>query len=219
MEREWLIFQASFWPILKAGLLVTLPLSLMALLIGMVIATLTALARLSKSPWLSQPARFYVWLIRGTPLLVQLFIVYFGLPNIGITLDAWVAGVLALSLSFGAYASESIRGALLSVPQGQVEAALSLGMSKKQVFFCTVLPQAVRIAVPPLMGNFIGLFKQTSLVSTVTIMDMMFTAQRYVSVYFETLLIYLELAVLYLIFTSIFTQIQARIEAYYSRFV
>ena len=219
MEREWLIFQASFWPILKAGLLVTLPLSLMALLIGMVIATLTALARLSKSPWLSQPARFYVWLIRGTPLLVQLFIVYFGLPNIGITLDAWVAGVLALSLSFGAYASESIRGALLSVPQGQVEAALSLGMSKKQVFFCTVLPQAIRIAVPPLMGNFIGLFKQTSLVSTVTIMDMMFTAQRYVSVYFETLLIYLELAVLYLIFTSIFTQIQARIEAYYSRFV
>ena len=219
MEREWLIFQASFWPILKAGLLVTLPLSLMALLIGMVIATLTALARLSKSPLLSQPARFYVWLIRGTPLLVQLFIVYFGLPNIGITLDAWVAGVLALSLSFGAYASESIRGALLSVPQGQVEAALSLGMSKKQVFFRTVLPQAVRIAVPPLMGNFIGLFKQTSLVSTVTIMDMMFTAQRYVSVYFETLLIYLELAVLYLIFTSIFTQIQARIEAYYSRFV
>ena len=181
MEREWLIFQASFWPILKAGLLVTLPLSLMALLIGMVIATLTALARLSKSPWLSQPARFYVWLIRGTPLLVQLFIVYFGLPNIGITLDAWVAGVLALSLSFGAYASESIRGALLSVPQGQVEAALSLGMSKKQVFLRTVLPQAVRIAVPPLMGNFIGLFKQTSLVSTVTIMDMMFTAQRYVS--------------------------------------
>ena len=126
---------------------------------------------------------------------------------------------MALSLSFGAYASESIRGALLSVPQGQVEAALSLGMSKKQVFFRTVLPQAVRIAVPPLMGNFIGLFKQTSLVSTVTIMDMMFTAQRYVSVYFETLLIYLELAVLYLIFTSIFTQIQARIEAYYSRFV
>ena len=219
MSRELTILSESFWPIFKAAFMVTLPITLAACLLGLVLATLTAVARLSNHSFFNAVAKFYVWIIRGTPLLVQLFIIYFGLPNIGITLDAWVAGVLSLGLSFGAYASESIRGSILSVDSGQVEAAKSLGMSSRQVFTRTIFPQAVRIAVPSLMGNFIALFKQTSLVSTITIMDMMFTAQRYVSVYFETMLIYLEVALIYLFFTSIFSWLQAKTEAHYSRYL
>ena len=204
-----MILQDSFWPIFKAALTVTLPITITASLFGLALATLTAIGRLSHRKWVQQIAAGYVWIIRGTPLLVQLFIVYFGLPNIGIVLDAWI--------SFGAYASESIRGAILSGPTGQIEAAKSLGMTNRQVYQRIIIPQAIRVAVPSLMGNFIALFKQTSLVSTVTIMDMMFTAQRYVSIYFETMLIYIEVALIYLFFTSIFSWLQAKTEAHYSR--
>ncbi len=219
MSREMMIFTESFWPILKAGFVVTIPLALSSFLIGIVIAVFTAVFRLSPNKLLSNLAKFYVWIIRGTPLLVQLFIIYFGLPSIGIVLNEWLAGVIAFSINFAAYASESIRGAILSVPEGQIEAAKSLGMSTQQIFMRTILPQTVRIAVPSLMGNFIGLFKQTSLASTVTILDMMVTAQRYVSVFFATMQIYLEVAVIYLFFTTIFTFIQHQTERYFSRYV
>lgn len=212
-----MILQDSFCPIFKAALTVTLPITIAASLFGLALATLTAIGRLSHRKWIQQIAAGYVWIIRGTPLLVQLFIVYFGLPNIGIVLDAWLSGILALGISFGAYASESIRGAILSVPTGQIEAAKSLGMTNRQIYQRIIIPQAIRVAVPSLMGNFIALFKQTSLVSTVTIMDMMFTAQRYVSIYFETMLIYIEVALIYLFFTSIFSWLQDKTEAHYSR--
>lgn len=219
MSRELEILSESFWPIVQAGLTVTVPLSLLSFIFGIVVAILTATAKLSSHKLLSGLAAFYVWVIRGTPLLVQLFIIYFGLPSVGIVLDAWPAGIIAFGLNFGAYASESIRGAILSVPKGQIEAAESLGMTASQVFFRVTLPQTTRVAIPALVGNFIALVKQTSLASTVTIMDMFLTAQRYISLYYETMLIYLEVAALYLAMTTVLTHIQKKVEIHFSRYV
>ncbi|KAF1304956.1 amino acid ABC transporter permease [Candidatus Enterococcus willemsii] len=219
MERLLLIFQESFIKILEAGIRVTIPLAFFSFLVGIVLAVLVACARLSSNSILQKFAAFYVWIIRGTPLLVQLYIIYFGLPSIGILFDPWPAGIFAFAVNFAAYASESIRGAITSVPKGQIEAAESLGMSSSQVFLRIVLPQAVRVAIPALMGNFISLVKQTSLASTVTIMDLMLTANRYVSRYYETMLIYLEVAVIYLLFTTILTWLQHKVEKHFSMYV
>lgn len=219
MSREMTILIDSFWPIMEAGLKVTIPLAFFSFLLGIVVAVITALAKLSSNRFIRGLASFYVWIIRGTPLLVQLFIVYFGLPNIGITLDAWTAGIWAFGINFGAYASESIRGAILSVPKGQIEAAESLGMSEQQVFFRIIIPQMIRVAVPSLMGNFISLVKQTSLASTVTIMDMMLVSQRYVQIYFETMLIYLEVAAIYLAMTTVLSWLQKKVEIKFSQYV
>lgn len=219
MTREWEILLDSLGPIIEAGILVTIPLSLFSFFLGIVIAIIAAVGKLSSNKLIHSMAAFYVWVIRGTPLLVQLFIVFFGLPSVGIVLDPWPAGILAFGLNFGAYASESIRGAILSVPKGQVEAAESLGMTDGQVFFRVIMPQTTRVAIPALVGNFISLVKQTSLASTVTIMDMFLVAQRYVSYYYETMLIYLEVAVLYLLMTTVLTWVQRKVEIYFSKYV
>ncbi|WP_277630497.1 amino acid ABC transporter permease [Atopococcus tabaci] len=192
--------------------------SSLSFLFGIVLAVAAAAGKRSSNKLIKSIASFYVWIIRGTPLIVQLFIVFFGLPSVGVVLDPWPAGILAFGLNFGAYASESIRGAILSVPKGQIEAAESLGMSGRQVFFRVVLPQTIRVAVPALMGNFISLVKQTSLASTVTIMDMFLVAQ-YVSYYYETMLIYLEVAVLYLLMTTVLTWVQKKVEIRFSTYV
>lgn len=219
MERQLEIIDASFFDILKAGIRVTIPLAVFSFMVGILLAVLLASARLSTNRIFQRIAAFYVWIIRGTPLLVQLYIIFFGLPSLGVTLDPWPAGIIAFAVNFAAYASESIRGAITSVPKGQIEAAESLGMSSLQVFWRVVLPQAVRVAIPALMGNFISLIKQTSLASTVTIMDLMLTADRYVSRYYETMLIYLEVAVIYLLFTSILTWLQGKVEKRFSTYV
>lgn len=219
MERQLEIIHESFFDILEAGVKVTIPLAVFSFMVGIILAVLVASARLSNNRILQKMAAFYVWIIRGTPLLVQLYIIFFGLPSLGVTLEPWPAGILAFAVNFGAYASEAIRGAITSVPKGQIEAAESLGMSSFQVFWRAVLPQAVRVAIPALMGNFISLVKQTSLASTVTIMDLMLTADRYVSRYYETMLIYLEVAVIYLLFTSILTWLQGKVEQRFSTYV
>lgn len=219
MERQLEIIHESFFDILEAGLRVTIPLAVFSFMVGILLAVLVASARLSNKRILQKIAAFYVWIIRGTPLLVQLYIIFFGLPSLGVTLEPWPAGIIAFAVNFGAYASEAIRGAITSVPKGQIEAAESLGMSSFQVFWRAVLPQAVRVAIPALMGNFISLVKQTSLASTVTIMDLMLTADRYVSRYYETMLIYLEVAVIYLLFTSILTWLQGKVEKRFSTYV
>lgn len=212
LERLIEIVSSSFIPILEAGLTVTIPLTLASFLVGIIIAIIVAAARNSTNPILNSLAAFYVWLIRGTPLIVQLYIVYFGLPSVGIVFDPWPAGVFAFSIYFGAFASESIRGAISSVPRGQIEAAESLGMTRLQVFQRTIFPQALRVAIPALMSNLITLFKMTSLASTVTIIDMMLVARRYINIYYETLLIYVEVAILYLFFTTLLTWLQKYVE-------
>lgn len=219
MERQLEIIDDSFFDILKAGISVTIPLAVFSFLVGILLAVLIASARLSSYRILQKIAAFYVWIIRGTPLLVQLYIIFFGLPSLGVSLEPWPAGIIAFAVNFGAYASESIRGAITSIPKGQIEAAESLGMSSFQVFWRAILPQAVRVAIPALMGNFISLVKQTSLASTVTIMDLMLIADRFVSRYYETMLIYLEVAVIYLLFTSILTWLQGKVEKRFSTYV
>lgn len=212
MDRLITIFLASFGEILIAGFKVTLPLAFFSAIFGTVIAVITALLRMSSNKILSGIAKFYVWIIRGTPIILQLYIIYFGLPSLGIVLTPWPAGIMSFSIMFGAYASEIIRGAFLSVPAGQIDAARSLGMTKGQIVQRTIIPQATRIALPSLMNQFISLTKQTSLASALTLQDIFLTGKRYISVYYETFLIYIEVALVYLLFVTVLTYFQKKIE-------
>jgi cystine transport system permease protein len=212
------ILLESFLPLLKAGVAFTIPLTLISFSLGLGLALVTALAQLSEWRLLSAIARFYVWVIRGTPLLVQLFIIYYGLPRIGITLDAFTAAVIGFTLSVGAYGSEIIRAAILSIAKGQWEAAYSIGMTKGQALRRIILPQAVRVSVPPLSNSFISLVKDTSLASVVTVTEMFATAQQITAVYYEPLLLYCEVAVIYLLFCSVLAWLQHRLEKRFDRY-
>jgi polar amino acid transport system permease protein len=147
-------------------------------------------------------ASFYVWLIRSTPLLVQLFIIYFGLPQLGIDMSPMVAGILGLSLNTGAYNAETIRGGIIAVHSGQMEAARSLGMSFGLAMRRIILPQALRLIVPPLGNNFIILIKDTSLVSTITVIELTMTAQRLIGSTYKPFEMYLMAAFLYAVLTT-----------------
>lgn len=219
MSREMDILLSSIWPILKAGLLVTIPLSLIAFAIALVIAVVTALARISNYRILRWIFGTYVWVFRGTPLLVTLFIVFFGLPKMGITLDAWTAAIITFSLNTGAYASESIRASILAIPKGQWEAAESLGMTYWQMMRRVIAPQTVRISLPSVANDFIDLVKGTSLVASITLADLFMVGQQITARTYEPLMIYSLCAVIYLIFISILMVIQSRLEKYASKYV
>ena len=219
MSREMDILLNSIWPILKAGLLVTIPLSLIAFAIALVIAVVTALAKISNYKVLRWIFGTYVWVFRGTPLLVTLFIVFFGLPKLGITLDAWTAAIITFSLNTGAYASESIRASILAIPKGQWEAAESLGMTYWQMMRRVIAPQTVRISLPSVANDFIDLVKGTSLVASITLADLFMVGQQITARTYEPLMIYSLCAVIYLIFISILMVIQSRLEKYASKYV
>lgn len=219
MSREMDILLSSIWPILKAGLLVTIPLSLIAFAIALVIAVVTALARISNYRLLKWLFGAYVWVFRGTPLLVQLFIIFFGLPKMGITLDAWAAAIITFSLNTGAYASESIRASILAIPKGQWEAAESLGMTYWQMLRRVIAPQTVRISLPSVANDFIDLVKGTSLVASITLADLFMVGQQITARTYEPLMIYSLCAVIYLIFISVLMVIQNRLEKYASKYI
>ncbi len=219
MSREMDILLSSIWPIIKAGLLVTIPLSLIAFAIALVIAVVTALARISNYRLLRWLFGAYVWVFRGTPLLVQLFIIFFGLPKMGITLDAWAAAIITFSLNTGAYASESIRASILAIPKGQWEAAQSLGMTYWQMLRRVIAPQTVRISLPSVANDFIDLVKGTSLVASITLADLFMVGQQITARTYEPLMIYSLCAVIYLIFISVLMIIQNRLEKYASKYV
>lgn len=219
MSREMDILLSSIWPILKAGFLVTIPLSLIAFAIALVIAVITALARISNYRILRWGFSAYVWVFRGTPLLVTLFIVFFGLPKLGVTLDAWTAAIITFSLNTGAYASESIRASILAIPKGQWEAAESLGMTYWQMMRRVIAPQTVRISLPSVANDFIDLVKGTSLVASITLADLFMVGQQITARTYEPLMIYSLCAVIYLIFISILMVIQSRLEKYASKYV
>jgi len=203
----------SFWPLMKAGLLTTVPLSIISFIIGLVLAFVIALMRLSKSRILAEVASFYVWVIRGTPLLVQLFIIFYGLPKIGIIYTPFVSAIIGLSMSQGGYNSEVIRAALLSIPRGQWEATKALGMNKFQTLMYIIIPQAALVAVPSLGNSFISLTKDTSLVATLTVAEVFQIGQQIVAVTYEPLWIYIEVGVVYLIFSTVLTAVQSKCEA------
>ncbi|WP_323916100.1 amino acid ABC transporter permease [Aeromonas veronii] len=202
----------SFWPLLSAGLIFTVPLTLITFFLGILLGLLVALARLYGSTPLVALVRFYVCLIRGTPLLVQLFLIFYGLPSAGIVLDAFTAAVIGFTLNIGAYSSEIIRATLAAIPKGQWEAAYSIGMNWPQVMWRVILPQAARIAVPPLSNTFISLVKDTSLAAAVTVPELFQAAQRLASVTYEPLILYIETAIIYLLFSSVLSTLQDRLE-------
>ena len=206
------LFFSSLPPLLLAAIKVSIPLAVISFIFGVGIAVITALARLSNNAILRFIFSFYVWIFRGTPLLVQLFIVFYGLPSVGVTLDVWACATIAFSLNVGAYASESVRAAILAVPKGQVEAAASLNMSSAQIFFHIVAPQAFRIAIPPLSNSFIALVKDTSLAASITMVDMFMVAQRIAARTYEPLLLYVEVALIYLVICTVLSGIQVILE-------
>ena len=210
---------SSLQPMALAMIKVTLPLTAISFSLGLLIAVLTAIARIANIKILKQLSEFYIWIFRGTPLLVQLFIVYFGLPIVGITLDVWSAAIITFSLNIGAYASEAVRAAVLSVPKGQWEAATALGMSYTQILRRIIAPQAVRISLPPLSNTFIGLVKDTSLAASITMVDMFMVAQRIAARTYEPLLLYVLAALIYLVVCTLLTFLQGRLEKRTSRYV
>ena len=214
----WLHLMAeSLWPLLYAGLVFTVPLTLISFALGLSLAFAVALVRLFGSPRWVAVVRFYVWLIRGSPLLVQLFVIFYGLPSVGITFDPLTAAVIGFTLNVGAYNSEVIRGAIQSIPDGQWQAAYSMGMTRRQALISIVLPQAARLALPPLANAFIALVKDTSMAAVLTVPEVFQAAQRIAAVTYEPLILYIEAALIYLVFCSVLSSVQTRLEARFSR--
>lgn len=207
----------SFLPMLKGAIYYSIPLALISFVLGMVIALLVALIRIvpQNALWhkvLYRFVRVYVSAIRGTPLLVQLFIIFYGLPNLGIKLDSFSSAIIGFSLNIGAYASETVRASILSIPKGQWEAGATVGMSYLQTFRYVILPQALRVSVPPLSNTFIGLIKETSLASLVLVTELFKQAQIITARNYEFMLVYTEAAVIYWVICFLLSLIQERLE-------
>lgn len=205
----WELFWESFPKILIPGLTVTIPLTVIAFSLALIIAVVAALVQFANVGFFKQFARFYIWIFRGTPLLVQLFVVFYGLPKLGVVLDPFPAAVIVFSLNEGAYCAETIRAALESVPKGQLEAGLCAGLSYMQTIFRIVLPQAMRTAFPPLSNSLISMVKDTSLAANITVTEMFMVTQRIVARTYEPLLLYLEVGLIYLIFSTVLTRLQS----------
>lgn len=208
-ERLAGILLDSFWNILLPGLTVTIPLTILSFSLAMGIAIITALIQFAHIKVLAQLARFYIWIIRGTPLLVQLFVVFYGLPHVGIRMEAFPAAVLVFSINEGAYCAETIRAALEAVPNGQMEAGQCVGLSYLQIIRRIILPQAMRTAFPPLSNSLIGMVKDTSLAANITVTEMFMTTQRIVARTYEPLALYLEVGLIYLLFCTVLTKLQS----------
>ncbi|MCA0149112.1 MULTISPECIES: amino acid ABC transporter permease [Rossellomorea] len=213
------ILQSSLLPMLEGALYYSIPLTLISFALGMILAVLTALARLSNISILRGIARFYVSAIRGTPLLVQLFIIFYGLPTLGIKFDPFPSAIIAFSLNKGAYSSEIVRAAIQSIPKGQWEAGYSIGMTYSQALKRIILPQATRVSIPPLSNSFISLVKDTSLASLILVTEMFRKAQEIAATNYEFLLMYMEAALLYWVICFILSIIQGRIENRLDRYI
>ncbi|MEH7444177.1 amino acid ABC transporter permease [Bacillus sp. JJ1122] len=213
------IAQNSLVPLLQGAIFYTIPLTLISFVCGLGLAILTALARISDMKILQIIARVYVSAIRGTPLLVQLFILFYGLPTIGVVIDPWPSAIIGFSLNVGAYASEIIRAAIQSIPKGQWEAGYSIGMSRRQVLRRIIFPQATRVSIPPLSNTFISLVKDTSLASMILLTEMFRRAQEIATTNYEFLLLYTEAALIYWVICFILSIAQGRIESRLDRYV
>jgi cystine transport system permease protein len=204
-------------PVMLKGAGYTLVFAVAAMVGGLVLGFPTAILRVA--PWapLRWPAAVYVSLFRGTPLLVQLFVIYYGLPSVGIEFTPVSAGILALSLNAGAYLSESLRGAIAGVAQGQWRAAFSLGLTWPQALGHVILPQALRMAVPSMSNTLISLIKDTSLVSVITMTELMLVTKELISVTFQPLPLYIAAAIIYWLLSLFFEALQRRAERRFNR--
>lgn len=218
-KSAWELILDNLWPLAKAALTATIPLTIISFAIGLVIALGVALARLSKNVVLAGAARVYISLIRGTPLLVQLFIVFYALPQIGVKIDPFPAAVIAFSLNVGGYAAEIIRSAILSIPKGQWEAAETIGFNYVGALRRIILPQATRVAVPPLSNTLISLVKDTSLASTILVTELFRTAQNVAAPTFEFFALYGTAALYYWVICLVLSFGQSRLETRLERYV
>lgn len=198
----WESVQSSFFwemlPYLLKGALVTVQVSVLAMALAMVLGLVAAIGRLSRTRLLRSVAGVYIEVIRGTPLLVQLFIVYYGLPSYGIRLEPFTAGFLTLGVHYGAYLSEVYRAGILAVDRGQWEAAASIGMNRRTVLRQIILPQAIRTILPPIGNYFISMLKDSALVATISVAELLRSGQLRVAVTFRAMDIYLMVAAIYL---------------------
>ena len=198
----------SFPKILIPGLTVTIPLTAISFTLAMVIAIAMAMVQFANVRGLKQLARFYIWIFRGTPLLVQLFVVFYGLPDLGIRMDPFPAAVLVFALNEGAYCAETVRAALEAVPAGQLEAGYCAGMTWGQTMGRIILPQAMRTAFPPLSNSLIAMVKDTSLAANITVVEMFQAAKQINATVYEPLALYIEVGLIYLLFSTVLTWVQ-----------
>src|SRR5687768_9009131 len=208
---------ALYWPgFLNAAILV-LVLTLVSIVISWALGLLAALGKASRNIVLRWISSFYIWFIRGTPTLVQIFIIYFGLPQFGIRLSPFTAGALALGINSGAYVAEIIRSGLLAIPKGQTESSLALGMSRADMMTRIILPQVFRIILPPLTNEAITSLKNTSLLSTITVVELTLYSQMIIASTFRPFEFYAASAFIYLFMTTILSQLATWMERRYAR--
>ena len=207
------ILTDSFLKILLPGIRVTIPLTLLSFAFSFVLGLALALVQVADIRVLRQFARLYIWIFRGTPLIVQLFIIFFGLPSIGITLDAFPSAVIAFGMNLGAYNAEVFRSSIQAIPKGQMEAAYMIGLSYPTTMRRIILPQSFPIAFPSLFNNLISLLKDTSLASSITVIELFTTAQQIAARTYEPFALYCEAAVIYLIFSTFLTWLQGYLES------
>ena len=206
------LLTSSFFKILIPGIKITIPLTVLSFAVSLVLGLLLALVQVAELRFIKDIARFYLWIFRGTPLIVQLFLIFFGLPSLGITLEAFPSAVMAFGMNLGAYNAEVFRAAILAIPKGQMEAAYMIGLNYPMTMMRVVLPQSFPIAFPSLFNNLIGLLKDTSLASSITVIELFTAAQQIAARTYEPFALYCEAALIYLIFSTALTWLQDWIE-------
>lgn len=211
-ERLINILTSSFVKILIPGIKVTVPLTLISFGVSLILGLLLALMQVTGIKGLKEISKFYIWIFRGTPLIVQLFIIFFGLPSIGIVLDAFPAAVWGFGLNLAAYNAEVFRSAIMAIPKGQTEAAYMIGLNYPQTMTRIILPQSFPIAFPSLFNNLISLLKDTSLAASITVVELFTVTQQIAARTYEPFALYLEAAVIYLIFSTALTWLQNYLE-------
>ncbi|MFT3875195.1 MAG: amino acid ABC transporter permease [Propioniciclava sp.] len=220
MESDvWELLLNSVGPLLMGAVVGTIPLTILSFIFGLAIALVVALGRMSLNKVVSGIAAAYISLIRGTPLLVQLFIIFYALPMLGIVIDPYPSAVIAFSLNVGGYGAEAIRASILAIPVGQWEAARTVGMGYTLTLRRVILPQAMRVAVPPLSNTFISLVKDTSLASSIMVTELLRRAQEIAAPSYQFLALYSLAAVIYWLICSVLSFGQERLERYLSRYV
>jgi His/Glu/Gln/Arg/opine family amino acid ABC transporter permease subunit len=212
--NDFLSFAATYLPFLLQGALITVEIAVVSVICGSILGILVGLGRVSRNPIFSQMSRFYIWVIRGTPLLLHLFIVHFAIPSIfpALTMPPFVSACIALSINAAAYIAEIARGAIESIDKAQTEAARSLGLSSSQAMRRIIIPQAFRRMLPPLGNEFIALIKESSLVSTIALYDLLRTGQQIISSTYRYMEAFLLVGLIYLFLTTIMSYIVKKIE-------
>lgn len=200
-------------PVMVNGAVLTLKFAVSSMVFGLIAGLAIAIMRIGSNRLAAGIAQAYVSVMRGTPLLVQMFVVYYGLPDVGITLDPTTAGIFTLTINAAAYLSESMRGAILGIGRGQWAAAHSLGLTHVQTLRHVICPQALRLAVPSLGNTLISLIKDTSLVSVITVTELLRSAQEAIAATFQPLPLYLAAAAIYWVLSTVLTRLQCRVES------